>query len=315
MKDKKNIINILLLLSTAISASFFGIIGMIISVILLILYIINQKEKNILQIIFTVLGFIGAIAFFNGLYSINTMTNKGIDGIGEAIINGVLISYGRLLLVICSLIIIIIDNRKIIFRKKVIISTIIIGILICLSIPIKMIITTKKVTDNIPTINDLKKELIERGFQTENYRLYGINKNNKKAIRLSFEENPNEKYPLYVYTVIDYPWIIYYANNEIYAARGEYWDYYTTYKKDSGYNEEKVIWEYPNEVISETSEISIYNPKINRYEKGDTITYTGFDYYSQNQIDNSIFIDIPTVKKWGIKIKKIDKITQSTLEN
>ena len=186
--------------------------------------------------------------------------NDSIDGIGEALIYGAMVKISGIMILICPIILLIIDNWKYIFTRKIIKIFLIVGIGILLYFPIHNLITTTKVSDNIPSVVNFEDELKQRGFAPykANYRLYGISSKNKKAIKLSFDENKNEKYPLYVYSVINYPWLIYYANGEIYAVSGKYWDYYTSYNRISGYNEEKIMWTYGinNDVITETEKIS-----------------------------------------------------------
>lgn len=317
MKKLKEIrIDIISLILAAICPYFLGIVGVGISIIFLIIYLKSAEKHYFLQRLFIFFCFAGIICTFGGLFLIETMENKGIDSVGEAFIYGAIISLGRILLMACPIIILVIDNRKFIFRKKIISIIIILGMVIFLYFPFSYLINTTKISENIPTVGDFEKELNQRGFMTEtaNYRLYGVNSTNKKAVKLSFENNNTDKYPLYVYSVIDFPWIIYYANEEIYAVRGKYWDYYTTYNKEYGYNEEKIIWDYSDEIISEAEKISIYNTQTNRYEKGNTITYTSFNYYSQNKdTENSIFINIPCIESWGTKIKQINRIDINSL--
>ena len=317
-KLKKIRLDIISLLLVTICSYLFGIVGSVISILFLIIYIKNSERHNLLNKILLSLCFLGIIFSLGGLFLINNMENKGIDAIGEALAYGGIFSLGRILLIIVPIIIILIDNRKFIFRKKVIMVVIMLGILIFLCFPIHYLITTTKVRENIPTVEDLEKELIQRDLKTNNtnYKLYGINNKSDKAIALSFEKNKNEKYPLYVYSIVDYPWIIYYANGDIYAVRGKYWDYYTAYNQDTGYNEEKIIWEYSlnNQIKSEKEEISIYNRKYNRFEKGNSITNESFNYYSKNKsIENSVFIEIPCIESWGSKIEKINKDNKISL--
>ena len=204
---------------------------------ILIIYIKSAEKKYFLQKLLLFLSFIGIIFFFGGFFLIESMENKGIDGIGEAMLYAFIIRAGRILLMVCPIIILIIDNKKFLFRKKIITIIIILGIAIFLYFPISKLITTTKISENIPTVNDIEKELTQRGFMTNTngYRLYGINSANKKAIALSFEKNSDDKYPLYVYTEIGFPWIIYYANGEILAVEGYYKEYYSD---DYGYSED-----------------------------------------------------------------------------
>ncbi len=315
-KLKKFRIDIIALILATICPYFLGVVGIGISIIFVIIYMISVEKHYFSQKLFLFLYFVGIILAFGGLFLINNISSKGIDSIGEALVYGVIINWGSILLMICPIIIFVIDNKKFIFRKNTIKIIIILVIAVCLCFILNKLITTTKISENIPTVGDFEKELIQRGFLTDNtdYRLYGIKSTNNKAISLSFEENNNDKYPLYVYSIIDFPWIIYYANKDIYAVSGKYWDYYTAYEKNSGYNEEKIIWDYSGGVISETEEINIYNMKLNRYEKGSTITYADFNYYSQNKdIENSVFIDIPCIESWGSKIKHIDRIDINSL--
>lgn len=315
-KLKKIRIDIISLILVLICSYFLGIVGIGISIVFLIIYIKSVENHYFLQKLLLFFSFAGIIISFGGLVLIETMENKGIDGIGEALIYGAMIALGRILLIVCPFITFIIDNRKFIFRKKIIIPIIVLGISITLYFPIRYIITTTRISENIPTVGDFEKELIQRGIMTKktSYKLYGVSSTNKKAIKLSFEKNNIDKYPLYVYSVSNSSWIIYYANGEIYAVRGKYWDYYTEYDVKSGYNEEKIIWDYPDEILSETEKISVYNAKTNRYEKGNIIADTGFNYYSKNkEAEDSIFIAIPSIESFGTKIKQINRIDRNSL--
>lgn len=315
MKNK-TILNIILLLLAVIFPLLFGIIGVGISVALVITYYFKVSNKDILHKILLIVSLIGTIVCLIGLLSYNSMDNYGIDSIGEALIYSYIFNIGLIIEICCPFIILIVDYRKNIFKKKVIKSIIAIIIAIVLFFPIRYLFITTKVDDNIPTISDFEKELQNRGFDTyeSDYRLYGISKKNEKGIRLAFNLYNDEKYPLYVFSIIDYPWLIYYANGDIYAVRGKYWDYYSQSNYDFGYNEEKIIWDYTNEILSEKDEVYVYNIETNRYEKGDTLTSYSFNYYTKNQgEDNSVFIDIPSIESWGEKIKKIDRIDYENL--
>ena len=316
-KLKKIRIDVISLLLIVICSYIFGIMGLGISALLLVVYYFNSKSHYFIQKLIIFLWLIGIIFVFGGLLLINGMENTGIDSIGEALVYGAMINIGRIMTMIFPIILLVIDNRKFIFTKKIltIIAIILIGILSYF--PIRNLITTTKIRGDIPSVIDFENELNKRGFEPDeaDYRLYGINSKNKKAISLSFENNGNDKYPLYVYSVIDYPWLIYYANGEIYAAKGKYWDYYTAYGKKSGYNEEKILWDYSGDVISETEEIFVYDIKLNRYKKGNTITSDDFNYYSNNKnTENSVFIDIPSIESWGSKIKQIDRVDYDSLD-
>lgn len=312
-KLKKIRFDIILLILATLCPYFLGIVGIGISIIFLIIYMISVEKHYFSQKLFLFLYFVGIIFVFGGLFLIDNMESKGIDSIGEALIYGAISNLGSILLMVCPIIILVIDNKEFIFRKKTIKIIAVLGIAVFLCFPLHKLIITIKISENIPTVGDFEQELMQRGFLTNStdYRLYGINSKNKKAIALSFEKNNVDKYPLYVYFIIDFPWIIYYANGEMYATHGRYKDYYSA---DYGGCSEDIKWVYPYEVISETEEITIYNTRLNRYEKGSTITYTDFNYQSQNKdIENSIYIDIPCIESWGEKIKQIDRIDINSL--
>ena len=315
---KKIRVDIISLIMIIACTYFLGILGLIISPVLLIIYIKTAREHYRFKKIIIFLCFIGIALGLFAICLMNNMENTGIDYIGEAIGYAFIFKIGYFLTISGLILLLIIDNRKFIFKKKVVVTLLIIVMLIFLFFVFKYLFSTEKVSEDIPTVGDFEKELIQRDFKTDNnnYRLYGVNNKSDKAIALSFEKNNNDKYPLYIYTIIDYPWIIYYANGDIYAVKGKYWDYYTAYNRKTGYNEEKIIWEYSldNIIKSEKEEVSIYNRKYNRYEKGNTITAEGFNYYSKNEnTENSVFVDIPCIESWGSKIEKIDRIDKKSL--
>ena len=315
MKNK-TLLNIILLLLAVILPFFFGVVGVGISLALVITYYFKVSSRSKIHKLLLILSFLGAIFSLIGLISFNSMDNAGIDAIGEAIIYGYVFDIGIIISMCCPFVMLIIDYRKQIFQKKVIIRIIIIIIAIVLFFPTRYLLVTTKVDDNIPSINDFEKELLRRGFDTVNsdYRLYGISKEYDRGIRIAFDINNDDKYPLYVFSIIDYPWLIYYANGDIYAVKGKYWDYYSQSNYDFINNEEKIIWDFTNEVLSEQQKVYVYNIETNRYEKGDTLASYSFNYYAKDQTEeDSVFIDIPSIESWGNKIKLVDRVDFESL--
>ena len=311
-------IDIISLLLISVCTYFLGVFGLFLSAVCLRIYIKTTKEHYRFKNVILILCFLGIVLGIGGVAFLNNMENTGIDYLGEAIVYSVIVKSGYLLTIVASLLLLIIDNRKNIFKKKVIVRLLVMTIVIGLSFPLYYLFSTEKVSNDIPTVDDFEKELIQRELKTNdtNYRLYGVDNKNDKAIALSFEKNNNDQYPLYIYSIIDYPWIIYYADGDIYAAQGKYWDYYTADNKNTGYNEEKIIWEYSldNIIKSEKDEVNIYNRKYNRYEKGSTLTNESFNYYSKDEkIENSVFVDIPCIEEWGAKIEPIGRIDKKSL--
>ncbi len=187
-KLQKIRIDIISLILSTLSILFLGIYGLGLSIIFLIIYIITTKKNYFFQKFLLILNFIGIILAFGGFYLLNNMENKGLDYIGEALFYGGIVSLGMIILIICPLIILIIDNKKFIFRKKTLKVIAIIGVAIMLYFPLHTLITTTKISENIPTVENFKEELTNRGFLTDttNYKLYGIKKSNNKAINLYF---------------------------------------------------------------------------------------------------------------------------------
>ena len=148
-KYKMDMISLILMI---ICSCLFGIIGVLISIVLLVTYLNSIEKNTTIHKIFLAICIVGYILFFGGLLSIETMTNTGIDGIGEALIYGFMISLGRIFLVISPIIMLIIDNRKYIFSKKVIITICSLIAVIYTGFSIKYVIETEKVGQNIPTV-------------------------------------------------------------------------------------------------------------------------------------------------------------------
>ena len=85
-------------------------------------------------------------------------------------------------------------------------------------------------------------------------------------------------------------YIIYYINGEIYAIKAKY--FFSSSKKLG--DEEKIIFEFPNTLITETDTITTYNVKKNCFEIGENVTGTEYNYYAKNN-DTSVFIDLPKI--------------------
>ena len=197
-------IDVISLLLIPICSYFLGTIGLIISVPLLIIYYLSARNHYLTQKIIIFICSMGLLFAFSGLFLINGMENTGMDGIGEALIYGTMINTGSLATMICPIILLIIDNKNYIFSKKLVKIIIIVGIGLCLFFLCRNLITTTRISDDIPSVSNFEKELNKRGFSpdTSDYRLYGVNNKDNKAIRLFFDKDNKKQYPLYVYSVI-----------------------------------------------------------------------------------------------------------------
>lgn len=264
-----------------------------------IIYILNSKPKNLLK---KILIIISILCMIISLLSYNSLLNVegGLDSLGTALGLVIFFRFSRITTKIIAFILLIIDNKEYIFRKKVIISllSIIIGLTIVyyMYIGIKTSLTTIKVEEDIPSVENFEEELTSRGLITNysNYKLYGIKKGIEKGVTLSFEEDSTEKFPLYVFvndiTNEEPQYIIYYINGEIYAIKAKY--FFSSSQKLG--DEEKIIFEFPNTLITETDTITTYNVKKNCFEIGENVTETEYNYYAKNN-DTSVFIDLPKI--------------------
>lgn len=317
----KNIrFDIIYLLIVIASIFIFGIVGFAFSPLLLIVYSQTTKEKSKFKKGLITLSILGALFGLLGSFLLINMKESGLDSLGTALFYGFLVQIGYFTTIGGSILLLIIDNRKSICKKNTIFTVLTLGLLVLLFLVIRFYLTTEKVPDNIPTVGDFETALIERKLKTNgtDYRLYGVNSKSNKAIGLTFKDNKDEKYPLYVFAIIDFDWIIYYTNGDLYAVKGKYWDYKVAHHQVSGYNEEKIIWEHQidNEIISEKEEVTVYNRKFNRYEKSNKLSIDYFTYYSKDHDkDSSVFVDIPSKDSDGSTIEKVDRIDKNLLKS
>ncbi len=109
-------IDVILLLLIPICSYFLGMIGLIISVPLLIIYYLSARNHYLTQKIIIFICSMGLLFAFSGLFLINGMENTGMDGIGEAWIYGTMINTGSLATMICPIIKLWGSNIKLIDR-------------------------------------------------------------------------------------------------------------------------------------------------------------------------------------------------------
>lgn len=311
MEKLKKLELLLLLILIEICPLIFGVVGIVISTILFTIYIkLTNKHKN-----FLVWYLIGILLYCVGLILIYIMPNKGIDSLGASLIYSSISALGNSVLMVCPIIILIIDLRKFLLQKSTIIIIILLGLIVFLGFKIYPFIITTKIDENIPTVGDFEKELVQRGFLTDtndiDYRLYGIKKSTENDYTdltiLSFEKNSVDRYPLYVYFVMNRSWMIYYINGEIYAVRGKYEHY-----------DSHITWINSAKVLSETEEMTVYDTKLNRYQKGNIIDSTGCLYDSiinnNTTLLKSIYIEIPSIdKSFGRKIVQVHRIDNNLI--
>lgn len=327
IKEKIDIISLILVIITTLIVFYVSelvllyktnflilILGYLFSIVFMSIYIhskkntdiTNQKKYSIIKFLI-ILYFIGIFLCSKGVHSYLNMENYGIDGIGEAIIYGFMIKIGSILTIINPIIILIINYGKKIFKIK---NLIIVLILIITFYILNILFTTTKVSKNIPTVGDFQEELVERELlsKTTNYKLYGISNKKEKITSLSFEDDYNSKYPLYVFVVDN--WIIYYANGYIYAVYGEY-------EYENG--KEEITWIYPNTILSENKKIAIYNMNLNLYIKTNSIYSEMFSYnLKDKELKNfvnidTVNIDIPKKLNGNKNLNKIDRIDKENI--
>lgn len=288
-----------------------------------IIYILTPKPKNLLKkvlIIIAILSMIVSLLSYNSLLNVE----GGLDSLGTALGLLIFFRFSRIATKILAFILLIIENKEYIFRKKVIFSllSIVIGLTIVYYIYIgfQTSSTTVKVEENIPSVQNFEEELTSRGLitNTSKYKLYGIKKGIEKGVTLSFEKDSTEKFPLYVYvddiTNEEPQYIIYCINGEIYAIKAKYRFFPSS--KNILKAEEKIIFEFPYTLISEKDTITTYDVKHNRFETGEIVIDSGYNYYAKNQNDTSVFIDIPKIYEGEVSDDEESvKIDQNTTVN
>lgn len=317
-KQRKIRIDIIALLIGVISLvlAFLKIsvyICLAISLVTLIVYYVTAKRHYIFQNIMMVLCIISAFLVAIGVY-LMLNTSGGLDSLASVFIYAFMIKIGTYPLLFTPLILLIVDNWNdnivIIFIMGAVVGLIIGGFFL-----IRFLLATSRISEDIPTVADFEAELNQRGFSTRtaNYRLYGIDSSSEKPLNLSFSICADEKYPLYIYTEMDYGWLIYYINGEIYAIGGKYEEENSIIRESY---EERIEWDPFADIITETEEITTYNMKLNAYEKGKYVLSKSFNYSAKNkETENSIFVEIPVTAKEGIYfINVVDRVDKQTLD-
>ena len=305
-----------------INNSIYIISFYVIKVIGFLIYFCILKEMTKSKTAMTIIS--GIFLVISGLMynNMNSMENKGIDYIGEALGIAILFNGCIYIYYIFTFILFIMYAKKFIFKKKVIISIIIaiisIVILIFTAKVIMHYTSIQKISSDIPTVADFKNELNRRHLYTNEYLLFGVDNIENNIHKIDFNSNSNEKYPSYIYysyktknnskNIKEYTdylgWIIYYTNGKIYSVLGKYDDsqlFHNFYRLKVGYN---------GNILSEDNEIYTYNYEKNYYEKinikknsaarqdlryyyenGTYIIVDVFEKFSSHGLDNYEIID------------------------
>ncbi len=257
-------------------------------------------------------------------YQMYNMENTGIDYVGEAILKAMVFNICMAIYYISTFILFIIYAKKFIFKKKAIVIIITAIILIILFVFIRHYSQIEKVSDNIPTVSDLKNELIERDLYTNDYLLFGIDNKENNIHKIDFNSDLSKKYPSYVYygyksknlnkninKYDDYlEWLIYYTNGKIYAVPVEFDD-------SQSFQDFYSLSLIPGcNIISEDKEMYTYNWEANYYEK---MNNGGFlREYLRYYYDNDMYINVDVLRKEPysyLDYEIIDKINSDTLDN
>lgn len=320
-----------------ISDSFFIGSFYAVKVIGFLIYFLALKKTTKAKIILSIIA--GVFLLLSGLtyISMDNMDNRGIDGIGEALAIAMILKINLGIYYILTFIVFILYSKSFLLKKKVIISIVVsIIVIVLLVVTIKVFynyVLVGKVSKDIPTVNDFKNELIERGLYVEENQLFGVDDKGDNIHQLSFSDNSGEQYPSYVYygykTINEnkpesyeyynykkhcdyYEWIIYYTNGKIYAAIGELDD------SQLFQNYYSLRLSTDSNILSEDEEIYTYNWEKNYYEKidieKDGVAIDDLRYYYEN--GRHIIVDV--LEKFSISLfhsyEIIDKIDSNTLD-
>lgn len=309
-----------------INESIYAIVFYAVKVIGFLIYIFvlnqNTKKRKALIIISGIFLILTGLAQKN----MESMDNKGLDYIGEALARALIFKACLYIYYISTIVLFISYSKKFLFKKKVIIAIVVLIIFSSISgVIIKQInnyTSTQKINDDIPTVNDFKSELMKRNLYDNDGLLLGIDNKDRNIHRIT--NNLDEKYPSYIYLGYktknlnkyfnkneDYLyWIIYYTNGKLYAALVD--DYKSSYPES--------FYIYSN-ILSEEETKYVYNTEENYYD----IIKSETDYVKTDRLyyeGNNRYISIEYLKKcdYGYSIlcveyKLIDKINSQTLDN
>lgn len=301
-----------------------------VKVIGFLIYFFVLKKTTKSKITLTIIA--GIFLLFSGLMynNMNSMENVGIDSIGQALLIAMILKICFYIYYIFTFILFILYAKKFLFKKKAIISIIITIVSIALFAfaynTISHYTSTKRITEDIQTVNDFKNELKERNLYVYDNLLFGVDNKDKNLHKISFNSSSNEKYSSYIYYGYKTKnlsknfnkndaylyWIIYYTNGKIYAALSDYYE--------SSYPNSYNIY---SNILSEEKEIYTYNTEENYYEiisdKNDCLDSTSELYYK----DNYIYISIEVLEKSILdyneylceKYEVIDRINSDTLDS
>lgn len=314
-----------------INDSIYIISFYVVKVIGFLIYFCILKEMTKSKTAMTIIA--GIFLVISGLMynKMNSMENKGIDYIGEAL--GIAIIFNGCIYIyyIFTFILFIMYAKKFIFKKKVIISIIIAIISILILIFTTKVIThytsIQKISSDIPSVADFKYELNRRHLYTNEYLLFGVDNIENNIHKIDFNNDSNKKYPSYIYygyktknesknikKYTDYlEWIIYYTNGKIYAVLGEYDDsqlFQDFYRLQVSYH---------GNILSEDNEIYTYNWKKNYYEKinieKNSVACQDLRYY----YENGTYIIVEVLEKFSSRglenYEIIDKIDANMLNS
>ena len=302
----------------------------VVKIIGFLIYFFVLKKMTKKKIALTLIAGIFLLCSSLMYNEMNSMENTGIDYIGQALGMAIIFKISLYIYYIFTFILFISYAKNFIFKKKVIISIIISTISIVLLIfaykTISHYTSLQKIATNIQSINDFKNELIARNLYTEENILFGVNNKENNIHKIDFDDDLNEKYPLYIYygyktkniskninKYDDYlNWIIYYINGKIYAVLGDFDD------SQLFQNFYQIEISYRGNILSEDKEIFTYNWEKNYYEKIDLekngILYENLRYYYED--GTYIIVDVfqkfssPTWHNYEI----IDKIDSNMLD-
>lgn len=275
-------------------------------------------------------AFISVITMIISIFmyiAMTNMENTGLDYIGEALVYAMGFNIFIIVYYISSFLLFISYAKKFILKKASIITILSIILLIGIILLFNHLTSYTKISEDIPTVNDFKTELINRNIYVDDNLLFGINNEGDNIYHLDFNKDSNDKYPSYVYygyksenttdnkyIYQDYiEWLIYYTNGEIYAVVGELDDsqlFQNFYKLETS---------YMGNILTENTTAYTYNIEENRYDiinikkQGASTNTLRTKFIDGNDIIVDTFEKFPSLVI--DKYELVDKIDAQTLNS
>lgn len=187
---------------------FLDIYGTPFLVVGLIWYGLDYRKFSSFQKGIYILCVISSVISIWMALSMEFSSNKGIDGIGEAIAKGAIFNIASIISIVTAISLFVICTKSLPYRPIIIGGAIIFTVLLIAGFNAPEIIRRSKITvtmaqeENMHSVKEFEEELVSRNLLTGKGMVYGIDKDFEEYSQmdeLSWENDANKKYPAYVY--------------------------------------------------------------------------------------------------------------------